>query len=110
MKAVVYTKYGSPEVLELEEVEKPTSRANEVLIKMYAASVTSGGVRMRKADLWIVRLMLGLTRPKTPIPGVVLAGEIEAVGKAVTLFKEGDQVYGMTIKHFGAYAEYKRRF
>ena len=94
-------------MLHLKEVAKPTPEANEVLIRIHATSVTSGDVRMRKADPWVVRLMLGLTRPKKPILGVVLAGEIEAVGKDVTLFKKGDSVYGMTIKHFGAYTEYK---
>ena len=107
MKAVVYESYGRPEVLHLKEVAKPAPGANEVLVRIYATAVNSGDVRMRKADPWAVRLVLGLMRPKKPILGVILAGEIEAVGSAVTLFKEGDPVYGMTIKHFGAYAEYK---
>jgi len=111
MKAVVCTKYGSPDVLELKEVEKPTPKDNEVLIKVYATTVTSGDMRVRSFNApilyWLpMRIMLGFRKPKKPIIGTELAGEIEAVAKDVTRFKKGDHVFGSTGFGFGAYAEY----
>src|SRR5215468_1813668 len=112
MKAIVYTDYGSPDVLHLQEVEKPTPKGDEVLIKVHASTVTTGDVNIRgfvfvPAGLkFIARLMFGLTKPKITILGTEVAGEIETVGNHVTQFKPGDQVFGIGSSRLGAYAEY----
>jgi NADPH:quinone reductase-like Zn-dependent oxidoreductase len=112
MKAFICTKYGQPEVLQLREVEKPTPKDNEVLIKIYATAVTASDIFIRSSQIPIrfkipMRLMIGLTKPRKSIIGLVLAGEIEAIGKNVTRFIIGDRVYGLTGFGLGAYAEYK---
>jgi NADPH:quinone reductase-like Zn-dependent oxidoreductase len=114
MKAIVYTEYGPPDVLELKEVEKPAPRDNEILVKVYATTVTSGVAFMRsgkhpnsKLFTLFLRIMFGLRKPKRTILGYELAGVIEAVGKNVKIFKKGDHIFGTTTGlHFGSYAEY----
>ncbi len=111
MKAIVCTKYGPPEVLQLREVEKPTLRDNEVLIRVHAATVTKGDCELRSLKLpllWklFLRIGFGIRAPRKKILGQELAGEIESVGETVTMFKKGDQIFANTGLHLGAYAEY----
>ncbi|MBU8851871.1 NAD(P)-dependent alcohol dehydrogenase [Priestia megaterium] len=111
MKAMVCTKYGKPDVLQLQEVEKPIPKENEILIKVHATTVTSGDCRVRSFNspllLWLpMRIVLGLRKPRKSILGVELAGEVEEVGKNVTRFKKGDQLFAMTGMKFGGYGEY----
>lgn len=112
MKAILWTKYGSPDLLTLGSVEKPIPKADEVLVKIHASTVTPGDCEIRRFDMhvlfWLpLRLYMGMFEPKRPILGMELAGEIEEIGSEVTNFKKGDQVMAGTGIRFGAYTEYK---
>jgi NADPH:quinone reductase-like Zn-dependent oxidoreductase len=104
MKAIVYTKYGPPDVLELNEIEKPTPKGDEVLIKIQAASANPADWHMLRGEPFLARLNAGLFKPKNTILGIDIAGQVEAVGKNVTEFQLGDEVFGGS--DFGGFAEY----
>jgi 2-desacetyl-2-hydroxyethyl bacteriochlorophyllide A dehydrogenase len=107
MKAAVCTSYGKPEVLQLKEVEKPTPKEDQILLKIHSSSVTSGDARVRRADPYVIRLIFGFKRPRKSVLGVVVAGEVESVGSKVSKFKAGDKVFGTTGMSFGAHAQYQ---
>jgi NADPH:quinone reductase-like Zn-dependent oxidoreductase len=117
LKAIICTKYGPPEVLQFQEVEKPAPKDNEVCIKIHATSITGSDIIIRGFKVppvmgIMMGIAIGFTKPRNPILGLILAGEIESTGKNVKRFKKGDQVYGVTLKtgmqpRMGTYAEYK---
>jgi len=106
MKAIVYTQYGPPDVLQLKEVDKPVPKPNEVLVKIHATTVNRTDCGFLRAKPFIVRFFSGLTKPKNTILGTEFAGEIEAIGNNVTTFSVGDRVFGFSGETFGAHAEY----
>jgi len=106
MKAAYYTKYGSPDVLRIREVEKPTPQNKEVLIRVYAATVNRTDSAMLRAKPWFMRFFTGLLKPNKPIPGTDFAGRIEAVGKDIESFKAGDKVFGFDDSGVRSHAQY----
>ena len=111
MKAVTCRKYGSPEVLKLEEVDKPTPKENEILVEVKATAVTASDIIIRSSNVPLrfkipMRLMLGITKPRKPIIGLVFSGVVKTVGSKIKKFSQGDEVYGMTGYNLGAYAQY----
>jgi NADPH:quinone reductase-like Zn-dependent oxidoreductase len=111
MRAIICTKYGSPDVLQLKDIAKPSPKDHEIQIKIYATTVTSGDCRVRGSNVpflyWVpMRLFLGFRKPRNSVLGVELAGEVTAIGKEVKQFKLGDQVYAINGLSFGAHAQY----
>ncbi len=106
MKAIINTNYGGPEVLELQNVEIPIPKANEVRVQIYATSVTRAATMMRTGKPYIGRLFMGFSKPKNPIPGTNFSGIVESIGTDVSLFKVGDKVFGENIETFGTNAEF----
>jgi NADPH:quinone reductase-like Zn-dependent oxidoreductase len=106
MRAITYSKYGSPEVLQLTEVPKPVPKENEVFVKVHATTVNRTDCGFRRPDYFLVRLVNGLLKPKIKILGTEFAGKVEAIGSKVSTFKVGDEVFGLSTKNFGAHAEY----
>jgi len=111
MKAAICTRYGPPEVVKIEERPKPSPKNHEVLIRIHSTTVSSGDIRVRSANVPalyqpMLRLMFGIHKPRKSVLGTELSGRVEAIGKNVTTFKEGDSVFAMTGMHFGAHAEY----
>ena len=107
MKAIVYTEYGSPDVLHLKEVVKPTPKDNEVLVKVHAVSVNAADLHLLRADPFLIRLSSGLLKPKNKILGSDIAGRVEAIGENVKQFKPGDEVFGdLSVSGRGSFAEY----
>lgn len=106
MKASICTRYGSADVLQLQDIDKPTPKANEVLVKIYASSTTAADSMMRQGNPYYGRLFLGLTKPKYPITGTGFAGTVEALGNDVSSFKIGDAVFGESVFGSGTNAEY----
>jgi len=112
MKAIVFTKYGAPDVLQIRDIQKPVPRDDEVLIAVHAAEVTKADCEMRSLNFQVkwflpsLRLYLGLTRPRKQVLGAYFAGEVETTGKTVSRFKPGDRVFGSTRMRLGAHSEY----
>lgn len=111
MKAAICTRYGPPEVLQIQEIPKPVPLPKELLIRVLASTVNSGDVRVRGLAVkglmkWLMQLVLGISKPRKPVLGVVFAGIVEETGSEVSLFKKGDEIMGITGFRFGAHAEY----